>query len=194
MVNEKINILKLLVENQEETFSIRQIALKRKINYKSAYEAIQKLKEEEIVTLIKKGNITLCSFNKNFNHTVFTVESMRRNELLRAKDFKVLYSRLAAINSQFILILFGSHAKKTQTKHSDIDLLLITENPKEIKNKIALIPLNIHLTSISYADFTTMLKSKEFTVVSEAIKKNVILFGIEDYYRLIQNAQQEINI
>jgi hypothetical protein len=34
-----------------------------------------------------------------------------------------------------------------------------------------------------------MLKSKESTVVSEAVKRNVILFGTEDYYRLIENAK-----
>jgi hypothetical protein len=33
-----------------------------------------------------------------------------------------------------------------------------------------------------------MLKSKEFTVVSEAVKHNILLFGIEDYYRLMNNA------
>ncbi len=34
-----------------------------------------------------------------------------------------------------------------------------------------------------------MLKTKEQTVVSEALKNNIILFGIEDYYKLIQNAK-----
>ena len=189
MVNEKINILTLLIENQEDTFSIRQIALQRKINYKSAYEVIKKLYSNGVINVVKKGNITLCAFNKNFDETVFTVENIRRVELLKNKIFKVLYGRLARLNSQFILLLFGSYAKKTQTKHSDIDLLLITDNSKEIKIQIDLIPLNIHLTIISYADFATMLKSKEFTVVSEAIKKNIILFGVEDYYRLIKNAQ-----
>ena len=38
--SEKIEILKLLIENKEETYSIRKIALQRKINYKSAYNAL----------------------------------------------------------------------------------------------------------------------------------------------------------
>ena len=32
-----------------------------------------------------------------------------------------------------------------------------------------------------------MAKSREFTVVSEAIKRNILLVGIEDYYRLMEN-------
>ena len=186
---EKLNILKLFIEHQEETFSIRQIALKRGINYKSAYNAVEQLNEEGVINLLKHGNITLCSFNRIFNDSVFKVEYHRLMELLKDKNFKVMYTRFCAINKQFILLLFGSYAKNKQTKHSDIDLLLICDDLEYIKNQIKLLPLPIHLTSISYADFRTMLLSKEFTVVSEAIKKNIILFGIEDYYRLVNNAR-----
>jgi hypothetical protein len=34
-----------------------------------------------------------------------------------------------------------------------------------------------------------MAKSKEFSVVSEVIKKNIILIGIEEYYRLLGNTK-----
>ena len=34
-----------------------------------------------------------------------------------------------------------------------------------------------------------MIQSKEFTVGSEAMKNNIILIGIEDYYRLLKNAK-----
>jgi hypothetical protein len=35
-----------------------------------------------------------------------------------------------------------------------------------------------------------MERSKDFSVVSEAIKRNIILVGIEDYYRLMENVVQ----
>ncbi len=193
MDNEKLNILQLLIENQEQHFSIRQIALQRKINYKSAYQAVHQLRKKGIVPIKKLGNTSICKFNRNINATVFEVEFHRLQELLKDKNFKVLFYRLKTINKQFILLLFGSHVKKTQTKRSDIDLLLIANEPEDIKTQVQLLPLPIHLTAISYADFQTMLKSREFTVVSEAIKKNIILFGIEDYYRMINNAGREKN-
>lgn len=189
MDNEKLNILKLLIENLEQQLSIRQIALQRKINYKSAYQAVHKLFKERIVDILRQGNIKLCKFNRHFNATVFAVEDHRRQALLKNKNLKVIYQHLKTINQQYILLLFGSHAKNTQTKHSDIDLLLISNQPEAIKTQMQLLPLPIHLTAISYADFQTMLKSREFTVVSEAVKKNIIFFGGEDYYRMIENAQ-----
>ena len=188
MANEKLNILKLLVENQEAQFSIRQISIRRNINYKSAYMAVKELNREGTIDLIRHGNTIICKFNRRFNGSVFTVEHDRLQDRLKNKNFKVIYNRFSAIKHQFILLLFGSQVRKENTKHSDIDLLAITDNAQEIEREADMIPLKIHLTTINYGDFITMLKSKEMTVVSEALKKNIILFGIEDYYRLIKNA------
>ncbi len=189
MDNEKLNILKLLIEHQDKTYSMRQIALQRKINYKSAYLNLKILAKEGAVHLQELGNTTLCSFNQTWNASVFEVEYARLQEFLKNKNILILYNRLVKINSQFILVLFGSYAKGHETKNSDIDLLLITDEPKHIEREIRLIPLKIHMTHLTYEHFNTMLKSKEFTVVSEAIKKNILLFGAEDYYRMINNAR-----
>ena len=84
----------------------------------------------------------------------------------------MIYNQIKEINRQFILLLFGSQAKGTATKNSDIDLLIVSDEEvaKEVDRKIGLLSYNIHLTPISYDGFVRMNKSKEFTVVSEAIK------------------------
>ena len=191
MANETIEILKLLISNKEETFSIRKISKIREINYKSAYLSLRFLEKEKLVTLKKIGNTLSCAFNNKFNDLVFKAEYLRREEVLKDKNFLVLYNQLKKINKQFILLLFGSYAKRTANKNSDMDLLLISneEVDKIIHSEIRLLPINFHLTAISYEEFASMLKSKEFTVVSEAVKKNIILYGIEDYYRIIENVR-----
>jgi len=191
MANETIEILKLLISNKEETFSIRKISKIRDINYKSAYNSLKFLEKEKLVNLKKIGNTTSCTFDNKFSDLVFKAEYLRREEILKNKNFLVFYNGLKEINKQFILLLFGSQAKGTANKHSDIDLLLIAneEVAKIVHTKTRLIPIDFHLTTISYEEFVSMLKSKEFTVVSEAIKKNIILYGIEDYYRIIENVK-----
>lgn len=72
-------------------------------------------------------------------------------------------------------------------KNSDIDLLIITNYQKEIDEELNILPLNIHATYITIKEFLMMSKSKEFSVVNEALKKNIILVGIETYYRLLKN-------
>jgi predicted nucleotidyltransferase len=191
MANEIIEILKLLIEHKNEKFSIRKIALLRKINYKSAYIALNQLEKEGIVNLEKQGNNTSCSFNGNFNNLVFKAEYERREKLFKNKDFLVTYNQLSELNFPFILLLFGSHAKGTATKSSDIDFLLISNDNEEkaIKTKLDLLPYDIHVTHVNYDSLIRMAKSVEFNVVNEAIKKNIILVGIEDYYRLLKNAR-----
>lgn|SRR3989338_426967 len=193
MVNEFFSILKLLIENQGEIFSIRKISQLRKINYKSAYNVMIKLKIEGLVDFQRVGNATNCSFSKNFNSSVFNVEYERRNELIKNSNFRVIYESLNKISFPFIVLLFGSHAKKTATKHSDIDLMIISDNPKKIHEATSLIPLKIQAIPLTPQEFFSMAKSREFSVVSEAIKKNIIIIGIEDYYRLLENVERSTN-
>ena len=187
---EKIEILKLLIENKEETYSIRKIALQRKINYKSAYNAIKILEKENIVELKRAGNTLLCTFNNNFDDLVFKAEYSRRETLFRKREFLVILNSLAKLEFPLIILLFGSCAKGTASKNSDIDLLLISDEKyfKRVHDIISLFPQDIHLTPVSYESFIRMARSKEFSVVNEALKKNVILIGIEEYYRLLKNA------
>jgi len=186
--NESFDILKILIDSGER-YSIRKLSQMRKINYKSAYNAIMKLEKESVVTIERLGNTNMCSFNKNFNRSVFAVEDERRKYLLKNKDFLIIQKRLNELPFPLIVLLFGSHAKKTAGKHSDIDLLAIAENEKEVENVISLMPLKIHITVVKPKDFISMIMSKEMTVVSEAIKRNVIMLGIEEYYRLLQHAR-----
>jgi predicted nucleotidyltransferase len=189
MANETIEILKLLISNKEEAFSIRKISQLRKINYKSAYLALRYLAKEKIVDLKKMGNTTICTFNNNFNDLVFRAEFLRREDLFKNKDFLIIHNRLSELKFPFIALLFGSYAKGTAKKHSDIDILTIGGNEEEIEKSISLLPDKIHLTSVSYESFIRMVKSKDMSVVSEALKKNIILIGIEEYYRLLKNAR-----
>lgn len=186
--NEFSEILQILVDTGEK-YSIRKLSQLRKINYKSAYNAVMKLEKESIVTIERLGNTNICSFNKNFNQSVFAVEDDRRTSLMKNKDFLVIHKRLSELQFPLIVLLFGSYAKRTTTKHSDIDLLAITENEKEVQSVVSITPLDIHLTVVTPKDFISMTKSKEFTVVSEAIKRNIIIIGIEEYYRLLKNAR-----
>ena len=191
MANETIEILKLLISSKEEAFSIRKISQLRGINYKSAYIALKFLAKEKIVDLKKMGNTIICTFNNNFNDMVFRAEFLRREDLFKNKDFLIIHNRLSELKFPFIALLFGSYAKGTAKKHSDIDILTIGGDEKEIEKVTSLLPDKIHLTSVSYESFVRMVKSKDMSVVSEALKKNIPLIGIEEYYRLLKNTKNQ---
>jgi len=187
-VGTEINILKLLLNNREERFTIKKIAESLKINYRIAYERVMDLGEDGLLKITKVGNSKICEFSGKFDSRVFDAEYSRKMSLFKNKDFLVLHNRLAELKSPLIALLFGSHAKGTAGRHSDIDILVVGGDEKEVKATVSLLPDKIHLTTVSYESFIHMARSKEFTVVSEALKNNIILIGIEEYYRLLSNA------
>lgn len=183
-----IRMLKLLIGRRGERFTIRKMSEALGINYRIAHGRAAELEKDGLIKVTRAGSSKICEFTDKFDSRVFEAENSRRDELFRNKDLLVLHNRLAELRFPFVALLFGSHAKGTADRHSDIDVLAVGGDEKEIRATLSLLPGKIHLTAVSYESFIRMAKSREFTVVSEALKGNVILIGIEEYYRLIANA------
>ncbi|MBC7118850.1 MAG: nucleotidyltransferase domain-containing protein [Methanobacteriaceae archaeon] len=189
----EVKIVSTLIEKGEEKISISQLARELKMDYKNVYTNVKKLERENILIFERFGKAINCILNKKVHPLIFFAEYKRREKLLRNRSLKILYEKLNSLSFPFIALIFGSYAKGKPTKKSDIDLMIICEKEreKEVEATISLLPLNIHPIILTPKEFLNMAKTREFTVVSEAINKNIILIGIEDYYRLIENVEQK---
>lgn len=193
-IHNKYRILELLLSNKKQEFTIRSIAQKIQVDYKATYLTVKQMIENNVIKAKKIGQTVLCSINtKMFNPDIFEAESLRKQKILKNKNFYVLHKRIKEDIKEpfFILLLFGSHASGKAGKRSDMDLMLITDKGPikgKIKHILSILPLKTHLLDFSTEEFTSMLKTTDFNVGKEAFDNNIILFGIEDYYRIIQNA------
>lgn len=185
----KEKILNCMVENREEDFTIRSLSDLIKIDYKNCNIAIKELEKENLIITKKIGNSLICNFTNNYTPFIGYVEYLRQKVFLKKREFKLLVNDLELIPKPFICLLFGSHVKGSASKTSDIDLLFISEYEVEIRRVLDRFPFKIHATFISYSEFISMANNKEFSVVSEVLKKNVILVGTEEYYRLLKNVK-----
>ncbi|MBU2589450.1 MAG: nucleotidyltransferase domain-containing protein [Nanoarchaeota archaeon] len=193
MKSKEVEIIKLLIENKDKELSINQIAKLLKKDYKNAHNIIMRLSKMKLIKLELFGrSYRVILFNKA-QPLIYEAEYLRRQELLKNKNLSVMYDSFKSLHSKFYtLLVFGSYAKKTQNKQSDIDLLFIIPNTeeenieKEIENILSTLPLKIHLNIFKENEFIAMKNSKEVTVGSEAMMKNIILHGIESYYEMIQ--------
>ena len=93
----------------------------------------------------------------------------------------------------FTFLVFGSYAEDKQTKRSDIDILLIIENSEDVEKierqlkNISEKYGNLHCNVISKESVKEMISKKaKLNVINESLNKHIILFGAEDYYRLIE--------
>ena len=191
MKNKDVDIIVALLEIQDGQVSISQLSKKLKIDYKNTYNIIKRLEKNNLLILNKFGNAYNIILNKKMHPLIFEAEYRRREELLKDKNLLVLYNKLNKIIYPYIALIFGSYSKRSANQYSDIDLMLIYNKSRaiDIERTISLLPLDIHIVTFSFEEFFKMAKNKEFNVVTEAIKNNTIFIGIEDYYRLVENAK-----
>ncbi|MBS3107333.1 nucleotidyltransferase domain-containing protein [Candidatus Woesearchaeota archaeon] len=189
----QLKILKFLIENSQ-SFSILEISKRLKLNYKIAFEDIMKLKDEGLININKLGNSNQCRFSNKFNEKVLKTEIVRKENLLKNKSIYALYKWITEIENPFLIcLIFGSYSRGAQSKHSDIDVCLISDDEKTIKEfeQIAsIMHSSVHLSDFSTKDFLSMLKTIEPNVGKEILKNRVILKGIENFYELVGYAER----
>lgn len=166
------NFLKPFVEEPEKEFHVRQLS---KIFKKSPTTISMHLKNFE------KKEILISQ--RKLNHLFFKANS----ENIKFKRIKLFYNLSILDESKLIdylekefnpeaIVLFGSYAKAENGKKSDIDLLIISSDKKEInlknfEKKIG----NIQLHIFSKRDIESMkIKNKE--LLNNFIN-GIILYG-----------------
>ncbi|MBU4351915.1 MAG: nucleotidyltransferase domain-containing protein [Nanoarchaeota archaeon] len=181
-----IKILKFLINNRNKEFSINQISKELNLNYRIAYQETHKLRA--LINIRILGNSKQCQFNNRFNYLILKTENERKEEILKNKNLNVINNELEKIKSPFyILLLFGSSVKENK-KGSDIDLCLISDDKKnveQLKQSLNWLPLKLHIIDFNTNEFKQMLNTKEDNVGKEILENNIILQGIEDFYRLL---------
>ncbi len=191
MKSKEVEIIKFLLENKDENLTINQIATILKKDYKNVHTIIKRLEAASFITLESFGNSYKVTLNTIMHPLLFEAEYGRRGELLKNKDISIMFDYFKKLKTKFyVLLVFGSYAKKRNNKSSDIDLMFIIPNSsesileKEIYGIGRTIPLLLHITIFTETDFKAMIQSKAVTVGQEAMKHNVILYGIEAFYEM----------
>src|SRR3989344_723387 len=174
MMETELKIIKYFIENKKPT-TIREIAQYIRADYKITHIATQRLIQKNILTVQTVGKSSLCGlYEKYYGIVIYEAENERRENILKNSNIKQLYKEIiSAVNTSFfILLLFGSYAKGKQTKTSDIDFMLIS-NEKDFENKIlnilSLLPLKTHALVFTEEEFIIIKDSKKSNVIQEAI-------------------------
>ncbi|MBI1971215.1 nucleotidyltransferase domain-containing protein [Candidatus Woesearchaeota archaeon] len=187
-------IVRYLLGKKNEEISILRLSKDLGTDYKTVYSIIKRLEKQNSIRLESFGQSKRIKLTQEATPTIFEAEHNRRKELLKNKNMAVmLHDFKAALSSKcYVLLLFGSYAKKTQTSHSDIDIMFIVPDEKEmafekeVNMAIRSLPLPIHCLVFSEKQFLEMIHAKESNVGKEALKSNIVLYGIETYYEMIQ--------
>jgi predicted nucleotidyltransferase len=170
---------------------LRDIAKRTKLNENSAYRFLNVLEKEKILKSEKQGNLKLFSLRKNKQIyailAFFDVEKYQRLFHLRKTAISAYMKYLP--KQPVFAILFGSTAKETYRKDSDIDILLISNekiNTKKAEESAsALSTLKVSTFQMTYKNFLKEVKMKEDPVVQSAIFSGYPLINHIYYYEVL---------
>ena len=127
---------------------------------------------------------------------------LRKKDIL-SKDKLVSLFVKDVINSLkeefFIFLIFGSFVESKNNR--DIDVLLIINDKEKINqiekivNNIAsnfTVKFDINIISVESA-YEMLSKRDKINILNESLNKHIILFGTENFYRILKNARWKEN-
>jgi predicted nucleotidyltransferase len=171
--NYNVEIVNSLLKKENH---IRGLAKELNTNQTTIARKAIELQKENIVDFKTEGKNKIIFLKKTFEAKQFACIC----ELTNAAKIIEHYSRLRDIFEKirkndkiFLAILFGSYAKKSSTKDSDIDIYICSTD-KDLKKEIELIDSKINVKLGEY--------DKDNLLIKEIEKNHVIIKGAEEYY------------
>ncbi len=171
--------LKIVENLSQKENHIRGLAKELSTNQTTISRKIKELYEENVVDYKQEGRNKVYFLKKTLEafQMVLIMEHYKLLEILREYPYlRKIIQEIKKDKRIKLAILFGSYARKTATKESDIDIFIETKNRK-IKNEIENIDSKI---SVKIGKF-----DRGNLLVKEIEKNHVIIKGVEAYYEKI---------
>lgn len=124
-------------EGNEKTIS--EIMERAEYSYERVNTALKKLENKKIVSSKRIGKTLLYKADYHNLHLKLAFHHYMTERLIEfANKHRIIYNALKSIEEEPLgmVLLFGSYSKGTETKSSDIDLMIISEYQKERENAI----------------------------------------------------------
>lgn len=179
---------------ETEEMTIKQIRKRCGYSYERVNTALKKLEEKKIVSSKKIGKTLVFKTNYSNLYLKLAFYHYMTERLLNfSKKHPAIYKAIneLKIDSLGIVLVFGSYSKESETKNSDIDLMIVSNSEKEAENQINTINsrygLNISLAFIKIQEFPKI--KKENPEFWNDLKTYPLIFNRSGlfYYWMYQN-------
>ncbi len=191
----KEKILKYFYNHKLKESYFSEILKETKLTPNTTLKHLETLRELQIIDSTKKIANTFYRLNVS-NPLVYSVLSCfdfeRFNTLPTERKKAILAFLDQLLVKPLIVVLFGSTAKGTYTKESDVDLLIVYNKKEMNNNKLkedieAITGILIQTIIIELDYFEEQILKEDDKVITHAIKTGYPIQGFEQFYkRLLQ--------
>ena len=171
--NNELDVLMLYQGAYHKKFYLREISTLTKIPLKTTQNIVSFLEKKKILKSEIQGK------NKYFSLNMENIETkwyLVHAELYKTQCFVEKYPEfklfLKTVETQSILILFGSFAKGSADKNSDCDLLLVSEKEESLPTH--LLPHKIHKIEMTPKAYKEAAK-KRVALIEEIEENHIVL-------------------
>lgn len=169
----KYEIVELLLKKK---IHLREIARKLGTNQTTISRKVNHLVDSNVLDfeLIGKNKIYFLKNSLEAMQLAYMTENYKFLKIINDKPLlRRIFEKIIENKKIKLAILFGSYAKDEETKRSDIDLYLETEN-QEIKKETESLNTNLNIKIGKY--------NKNSLLIKEIEKSHIIIKGVEIYY------------
>lgn len=183
-----------------ESVKISELLKKLNISQKAGYEYINSLLKAEIITERLEGKKPLLRILKPNLKSEAGKLSFSLIELQNKIDFLNSHKELAGAFDQFnynlkdlivCAVIFGSYARKAETKESDIDIAIFAQNNKiSFKNKIEKISelcFSSLKNKVSIRIFDIKKLTKMDELMLQIIKNHIVIINANGWVELLSS-------
>lgn len=183
--NKELEVLALFTENYKRELYLREISKLSKIPLKTTQNILKSLEQNKILKSAQRGKnkyFSLNGANMQTNFYILQAEIHKTTMFLeKYPQFKIFLKEVATGSP---MIVFGSFAKFTADKNSDLDVLTISEIEPKLPSH--LLPNKIQLINLSESNFVKSIERQE-TLIKEIEKNHVILNNHSFYVNAMWN-------
>jgi predicted nucleotidyltransferase len=167
----------LIIENLLRSSNhVRGVAEDIGTNQTTASRKLQELYEENVVDFRYEGKNKVFFLKRSLETKQYAciAELHKAIRMIRKYPFmRKIFNELRRNENFHLVILFGSYAKGSPGKHSDIDIYIETTDPS-LKKQAESIDSRVRAKIGKY--------DKDNILIKEIQKNHVIIKGVEEYY------------
>lgn len=186
----KEKVLECFYKNRNKEIYFSEILRQTGLTQNTTLKHLKNLKENGLLLSTKKIGNTFYKVNQN-NSQIYSIFSYfdykKLNDLPNERRMAIIEFLEKIEIKPLICLIFGSTAKGTFDKKSDIDLLLVyntkESEDKKLKEDIeAVTGTRIQTFIIDLEYFKEQILKQENKVITHAIKTGFVIRGFDNYY------------
>lgn len=184
--NKELEILALYLGDYTKQFYLREISKLTKIPLKTTQNVIIVLEKNNILKSSTRGKNKYFKLNlENIQTKFYLLQSEIYKTTLFLDKYPLFKTFLKEVKTSNTMIVFGSFAKSSANKDSDLDLLIISKEQHKLL-PLHLLPYKIHEIKLPGASFVKSLEKQE-TLMKEIEENHIILNNHSFYVNIMWN-------